>query len=374
MFLYPFTICLLFPPQIISGPNNGLDDLSPTEGQLVFSNGVGSINFSISITPDDIPEDEESFTISLSNPRGGASLASSNTESVIIVEENDTPIRFAQAQYTVEEDAGSVMITVIRGTLDDGTEIGNLNTETTVEYVTASGMAVADVDFEHQSGTLTFPSGVTTQTISISITDDVDPEGDELFSISLSNPSPDAVLSTPPSTMVLIEISDNAGGLVQFATSGPIVVDEDDGSVAEFTIQRLNGSYSDVTVEWQIVDSSQNLASEDFQVNRGNLTIPDGENEAVLQIQPFNDDTPEIAESFSVELVGVVSRAGELLPMGTRVSSLIVEDSDDVYGLVNVAEDTQLRTTSAVCFVTSNIILQDCFLIFLFFRTHVNFI
>lgn len=348
--LVPFSLCLSFPPQIISGPNNGLDDLSPTEGQLVFSDGVGSIDFSIYVTPDDIPEDEESFTISLSNPRGGASLASSNTESVIIVEENDTPIQFAQAQYTVEEDAGSVMITVTRGILDDGTEIGNLTTETTVEYETESGMAVADVDFEHQSGTLTFPSGVTTQTILISITDDVDPEGDELFSISLSNPSSDAVLSTPPSTMVLIEISDNPGGLVQFGTSGPIVVDEDDGSVAEFTIQRLNGSYSDVTVEWQIVDSSQNLASEDFQVNRGNLTIPDGENEAVLQIQPLNDDTPEIAESFSVELVGVVSRAGELLPMGTRVSSLIVEDSDDVYGLVNVAEDTQLRTTSAVRF------------------------
>lgn len=369
MLLPPFIFVLIFPPQIISGPNNGVDDLSPTQGRLVFSDGVGSMNFSISITPDNIPEDEESFTISLSNPRGGASLASNNTISVITVEENDTPIRFAQAQYTIEEDAGSVLITVTRGVLDDGTEIGTLAPETTVEYETTSGTAVADADFESQSGILTFASGVTTQTISISITNDEDPEGDELFSISLSNPSSDAVLSTPASTMVLIEVNDNAGGLVQFATAGPVVVSEDASSAAEFTIQRLNGSYSDVTVEWQIVDSSQNLASEDFQVNRGNLTIPDSENEAVIQIQPLNDETPEIAERFSVELVRVISRVGELLPMGTRVSSLIVEDSDDVYGLVSVSEDAQLRTTSDVC---SLLLVVYHILMSYFCRTHVN--
>lgn len=307
------------------------------------------MTFSIYVTPDDIPEDEESFMISLSNPTGGAGLASNNTEAVIMVEENDTPIRFAEAQYTVEEGIGSVILTITRGVLDDGTEIGNLTPETTVEYQTTSGTAVANMDYDSQSGNVTFASSETTQTISIPITDDSDPEGDELFSVSLSSPSSDAVLSTPLLTMVLIEVSDNAGGLVQFSSPGPIVVGEDDNSVAEIIVQRLNGSYSDVTIEWQIVDSSENLASSDFQVTRGNLTIQDGENEAVLQVQSFNDDTPEIAERFSLELVGVVSRAGDLLPMGTRVASLIVEDSDDVYGLVEVAADTQLRTTSDVC-------------------------
>ena len=307
------------------------------------------MTFAISVTPDDYPEEDESFTVSLSNPRGGAGLASDNTEAVIVIEENDTPIRFAQAQYTVEEDAGSVVLTITRGVLNDGTEIGNLSTETTVQYETISGTATANADFESQSGTVTFASGVTNRTISIPIINELDPEGDELFSVSLSNPSSDAVLSTPPSTTILIEVSDNAGGLVQFASASPVVVSEDDGSVAELIIERLNGSYSDVTVEWQIVDSSENLASSDFPITRGNLTIRDGENEAVLQVQPSNDDTPEIAEQFSVELVGVVSRAGKLLPMGTRVATLIVEDSDDVYGLVEVAADNLLRTTNDVC-------------------------
>ena len=309
------------------------------------------MTLSISVTADSTPENDESFTISLSNPRGGAGLADSNTEAVITVKGNDTPLRFSRTQYTVAEDAGSVVLTITRGLLDDGTEIGDLTTETTVDYETVSGTAVAGADFESRSGTVTFASGVASQNITVPITDDSDPEGDELFSVSLSNPSSDSVLSTPLSAMVLIEVSDNAGGLVQFTSAGPVVVSEDDDSIAEFRVQRLNGSFSDVVVQWRVVDSSEALASGDFQETRGNLTIPDGENEVVLQIQPINDVTSEIAERFSVELTGVISRTGELRPMGTRVATLIVEDSDDVYGLVELATDNQLRVTSDVSFL-----------------------
>ena len=318
----------------------------------MFNDRVASMTLTISVTPDNIPENEESFTISLSNPRGGAGLADSNTEAVITVEGNDTPLRFSRAQYTTAEDAGSVVLTVTRGVLDDGTEIGDLSTETTVDYETVAGMAVADADFDTQSGTITFASGVTSQNISIPIIDDSDPEGDELFSVSLSNPSSDSVLSTPLSAMVLIEVSDNAGGFIQFASAGPVVVSEDDGSTAQFRVQRLNGSYSDVTIEWKVVDGSDNLASDDFLVTQGNITIPDGNTEVVLQIQPTNDDTSEIAEMFYVELTGVIGRTGELRPMGTRVATLIIEDSDDVYGLVELEADNQLQVTSGVSFNT----------------------
>ena len=352
------TVCLAcFVVQVTSGPNDGVDDLSPTGGQLVFNDGVGSVTLNLSVTADDIPENEESFTVTLRNPRGGAGLADSGTEAVVAVEGNDTPLRFSLAQYTATEDGGEAVLTITRGVLDDGTEIGDLTTETSVDYETVSGTAVAGADFNSQSGTVTFASGVTSQNITVVITDDSDPEGDELFSVSLSNPSSDSVLSTPSAAMVMIEVSDNAGGFLQFASAGPVVVNEDDDSIAEFVVQRLNGSYSDVTVEWRVVDGSDVLASDQFEVSRGNLTIPDGQTEAVLQIQPINDATSEIAERFYVELTGVIGRTGELHSMGTRVATLIVEDSDDVYGVVELAADTQLQ-------VTSDVSLSHCFTIF----------
>ena len=314
----------------------------------MFNDRVGNMTLDISVTADDIPETEELFTVRLSNPRGGAGLAVNGTEAVITVEGNDTPLRFSESQYTVEEDAGSAVLTITRGTLADGTKIGNLMQESSVDYETLSGTAVAGVDFEAQSGTIVFASGVASQNISIPITDDTAPEGDELFTVSLSSPSSDAVLSTPALATVLVAVNDNAGGLVQFSSAGPVIVNEDDGSIAEFTVRRLNGTFGNVTIEWQIVDSSETLAADDFQITRGNITILHGENEVVLQIQPINDDSDEIAERFSVELIGIVSRTGELHPMGTRVSSLIVEDSDDVYGLVELAADSLLTVTSNV--------------------------
>ena len=332
-----------------SGPNLGLDDLTPTAGQLIFLDTVATQTLSIAVTADSLPEEEETFTVALSNPGGGASLASNGTESTISVRENDTPIRFVQTLYTVEEDAGNVVVSVTRGTLADGSSIGNLGVETTVVYSTSDGTAVAAGDYVAQTGTLTFAPGDTTQTITIAIANDTDPEGDETFFISLSSPSADAVLISPPFSTIMIEVSDSAGGLVQFASAGPVTVGEDDGSIASFTVQRLTGTFSDITVEWQIVETSTgNLASDDFEATRGNLTILDGEEDAELLIRPLNDTSPEIAEQFSVELVGVVSRAGELHPTGTRMASLIVEDSDDVYGLVELAGEGQLRTTDTV--------------------------
>lgn len=346
-------------PQVVSGPSLGVDDLSPTQGQLVFADGEGSQNISIFVTADTIPEDEETFAISLSNPRGGASLSDTGTEAVVTIQENDTPIRFERMQYTVEENSSSVIATVTRGKLADGTEIGNLDIETTVQYETLNGTAVAGQDYEIQSGTLTFSPNVSTQTISIPIIDDTDSEGDELFTISLSRPSSDAILLSPTAATVLIEVSDGAGGLVEFASAGPVVVGEDDGSTAEFTVQRLSGVFSNVTIEWRIVQqNTDTLASDDFQTVEGTITIPDGETEAILSIQPLNDAIPEIAEQFSVELVGVVSRAGELHPMGIRLSSLIVEDSDDVYGLVELADDSLLETTTGVSVHVSKITTQ----------------
>ena len=61
----------------------------------------------------------------------------------------------------------------------------------TVDYETgATGdTATEDTDYTDASGTLTIPAGDTTGTISVSVTDDTAGEGDESFTLTLSNPS-----------------------------------------------------------------------------------------------------------------------------------------------------------------------------------------
>ena len=340
---------------MVSGPNLGLDDFSPAQGELVFSNEISLQTINLSIIPDEIPEGNETFTLRLSNPSGGAVLAGNLTEAQITILENDTPVRFTQAVTQVSEDSGSVDVTITRGLLEDGTQIGNLDVETAVQYATVAGSATAGMDFTAQSDTITFSPGVNSQTISIAILGDEEPEGDETFTIVLSNTSPDAVTYAPSVAMIVIEVNDNAGGLVQFdPTSLSATIGEDDASVARFTIQRTVGTFSDLVVAWQIIDNiNLNLAAADFQPPSGEITIPDGESEVVLEIRAFDDSDPEVAEQFMVQLVGVVDGEGQLNEQGIRVATLIVTESDDVFGLIEWAEDSSLEVAATVSYVWS---------------------
>jgi hypothetical protein len=58
----------------------------------------------------------------------------------------------------------------------------------TVDWATAEGSATAESDYTTASGTITFPPGSTSQTVSVAVLGDVEPEPFESFSVNLSNP------------------------------------------------------------------------------------------------------------------------------------------------------------------------------------------
>ena len=80
-----------------------------------------------------------------------------------------------------EGDDSSVSFTV---TLDEAAT-GTV----TVDYATSDGTANAGDDYTAKSGTLSFSAGQTSKTISIAISDDIENESDETFTVTLSNAS-----------------------------------------------------------------------------------------------------------------------------------------------------------------------------------------
>jgi surface-anchored protein len=91
-------------------------------------------------------------------------------------------MRFDSPTYTVDEAAGSRIVTVTR--------VGGADGRLTVNYAAASGTATAGSDFTAVSGTLTFNDLETTKTFSIPITADNKAEGSETVALSLSSPGP----------------------------------------------------------------------------------------------------------------------------------------------------------------------------------------
>lgn len=336
---------------------SGLDDITPSQGQLVFEDQVASQTLTLTVLSDNLPEPDEVFTVVLTTPGGGATLASSSTEAIVTILANDTPLRWSQALVETSEGGGSVQLTILRGQLEDGSNAGDLSVPTTVQVSTAAGSATSSSDFTPLSVTITFPAGSTSQTISIAIVDDDIPEGDEIFTVGLSSPSNDAVLIPASTATVIIPINDNAGGLVAFVSRGPIVVQEDDQSTALFVVQRTVGTLGNLTVEWAVTNNADGrVATADFQPARGNITILDGQSQAVLAIRAMDDSIPEVAEGFMVNLVRVARGEGDLSDSGIRLASLIVAESDDVYGLFEWAKSSSLTVTTAAVSIIRDMI------------------
>ncbi len=86
---------------------------------------------------------------------------------------------------TVVESEASAVFTVTRS--------GDTGPAVQVDYVSTDGTADAITDYTPVMDTLTFGTGVTSQTITVPVVEDMVPEGDETFTITLSN-APNATL------------------------------------------------------------------------------------------------------------------------------------------------------------------------------------
>ncbi|MEN7342023.1 MAG: PQQ-dependent sugar dehydrogenase [Pseudomonadota bacterium] len=93
-------------------------------------------------------------------------------------------LSIADASLT-EGDTGSTVITLtVSASAPAGTTVSNAS----VDYATAPGTATAIDDYIEASGTLNIPGGTTSVTIDVEILGDSDNEGDETFTVTLSNP------------------------------------------------------------------------------------------------------------------------------------------------------------------------------------------
>lgn len=105
-------------------------------------------------------------------------------------------LQFSSATYSVNENGGSVLITVTRTSNPTGT--------VTVDASTSDGTATAGSDFTDTDVTLTFEDGQTTATFSIPITNDALFEDDETILLTLSNPTGGTILGATSSSTVTI--------------------------------------------------------------------------------------------------------------------------------------------------------------------------
>lgn len=170
-------------------------DYTATSGTLSFTAGVTSQTIDIPILDDAVQEGVEGFAVNLSNATGGATIADSQGLATLIDDDGNADISIAD--ITASETAGTVSATV---SLSYAMPVA-----VSVDWQTADNTALAGADYVADNGTLNFTAGVTSQTISITLLGDTEYEGDENFTLSLSN----AVNATLTDSQAVITIRED---------------------------------------------------------------------------------------------------------------------------------------------------------------------
>ena len=285
-----------------------------------------------------VPENEEVFNIELTSVTGGARLNTSASSIQLIIQENDSPLRFAQPLYIFDEDAGKVFVEVLRGLAADGeTSLGTVEGSVTVNYYLTPSGAQFGLDYEATNGSITFSSGETRMPINIEILPDSTPELSEDIVITLINPSDNAVIAAPSSTIARILANDDHNGVLSFNSSGSlyIVVDEETTRIVrDFVVVRTGGAFGEVTVGYQVL-----LNTSQTQESSGIVRFQDGQRSQELTIPISQDSIPEEAEVYIIQLLPETATGGVRVD-GVIEGTLVVRDSDDVYGVLQFSSDS----------------------------------
>ena len=289
------------------------------------------------------------------NPNSGDTGGILDTDWQTVRQDKHEKLVPLQFEFSNDGGAGGPQITTAVFTVS----LSEATTQTvTVSYATAGGSATSDVDFESNTGTLTFAPGETSKQVSVRVLGDVEEEGDETFSLRLSAAT-NANLVDDTGAGLLVDNDDPPPPLVPMLTVADTQVTEgDDGQVfATFTVLLSESVESSVTLEYATANGAA-IAGEDYQATSGTLTFDPGVVSQMISVPVHGDAVIENDETFQLLLSNPVNaelaRAAALAtivdddapPAQTEVVFTVTDDWGAGFtGAIVILNDTGVELT-----------------------------
>jgi hypothetical protein len=191
-----------------------------------------------------------------------------------------------------------------------------LGVTSTVDYATADGTALAPDDYTATSGTLSFPAGTTSETVSVPVSGDFTYEPAETMTLGLSNPAAGSLGDA--SGTGAITNDDPQYQLNITDVSGP-----ETQATFIFKVTLTPPSTSAVYVQYQTIDQTASSPA-DYAGTIGVLQIPAGAGSKKLSIPIENDAIDEPTEAFGLTLTNAT---GATIIDGSAVGTILDNDS-----------------------------------------------
>ncbi|MGC3959474.1 MAG: M36 family metallopeptidase [Verrucomicrobiota bacterium] len=153
-------------------------DFIATNGVLSFAIGETNQSFVVRTVGDAAYELEESFTVNLS---GAVNATLADSQGIGTIRNDDAMPTISIGDVILVEGNSGTTNAAFAVTLSAASGLA-----TTVNYYTENGNAISGSDYTGLSGSLTIPAGVVSSNIVISVSGDLQIEGDEVFYLDLS--------------------------------------------------------------------------------------------------------------------------------------------------------------------------------------------
>ena len=278
-------------------------DYTQTNGTLTFTAGETTKTIEVPVLEDDSLEEDETFTVKLSDAVNATIGGSTGTGT--IQDDEPRPASLSIEDMEGLESSGALEFPV---TLSGDREA---MTTVMVDYATSDGTGVAGGDYTGTSGTLTFATDVTRQTIRVSLLDDEVDEPDETFVVTLSSSS-GAMLDDSEATGTIKD--DDATSSEIALTVSPGRVSEGDGATDVVVTATVDaGARTEATEVAVSVAGSGNADAVDFQdVSSFTVTIAANTRSGTgtFTLTPEDDDVDESDETLSVTGMSVLTVTG----------------------------------------------------------------
>ncbi|MEZ4637105.1 MAG: Calx-beta domain-containing protein [Caldilineaceae bacterium] len=237
----------------------------------------------VTITGDLLFENDETFTVTLSNAVYGSI---SDAAAVATIRNDDSAPQLSINDQTGMENSGALTFTVSLDTVS--------GLPVSVVYSTTNGTAIAGEDYQGVTNTLSIPAGQSQITFTVSLLDDAVAESTETFSVLLSNPS-GATLADAAGTGTILD--DEPSPKLSIAD---VNVGESGGS-AVFTVTLSVPNAEDVGASYATSNGSA-IAGTDYTAASSVLTITAGLTVTTISVPILPDTLDEDDETFTVTL------------------------------------------------------------------------
>jgi len=228
---------------------------------------------------------------------------------------------------------------------------GRTSSIVTVDYQTFEGTAtLANGDFAATSGTATIDPKTLTGTITVPVNGDVIQEGNETFTVRLSNAT-NAALVDSSGTCTIV----NDDGMPDLSINDVAVAEGSSGPTDfVFTVKLSHPTDQPVSVHYRTYDGSATVADNDYVLLDGTASIPAKSDSTTLTVSVTGDLTVELWDEFTVVLDSSVNA---VISDSSGIGTII--NDDGAVGVTDLPAAFALRAGAPNPFSRSTVIGFD---------------